>query len=161
MEIWKDIKGFEGVYQVSDHGRIKRVDSQKIRTLNFTHDGYVRIRLIHNGKDETRRVHRLVAEAFIPNPDNKETVNHIDGNKRNNNVSNLEWADRHEQMIHAYEHGLKKAVHTNRKLSDEQVAAIRKEYVPRSKEHGTVALGKKYGVTDSTIGMIIRGIHYA
>lgn len=167
-EVWKDIKGFEGAYMISNTGKVMSIPRQGmkgnepiLRKLSLTHDGYVKVRLIYNGKDETRRVHRLVAEAFIPNPDNKETVNHIDGNKQNNNVHNLEWIDRSEQMIHAYKNNLKVPVHTNRKLTDEQVESIRKEYVRNSKEHGTVALGKKYGVNNSTIGMIVRGIHYA
>ena len=167
-EEWKDIKGFEGAYMISNTGKVLSIPRKgtkhrepKLRSLSLTHDGYVKVRLLYNGKDQTRRVHRLVAEAFIPNPLNKETVNHIDGNKENNCVENLEWADRNEQMVHAYNNGLKKPVHTNRKFTDEQAEEIRKEYVRRSKEHGTVALAKKYGVNNTTIGMIVRGIHYA
>ena len=110
------------------------------------------------------RVHRLVAEAFIPNPENKDTVNHIDGNKQNNIVSNLEWVNRTEQMIHAYNLGLKTSrigsKNSNAKLTDEQVREIRKLYVPQSKEFGTVALGKKYGVTNRVIGLIVNGKAY-
>lgn len=167
-EEWKDIKGFEGAYKISNTGKVMsiprkgtRMNVPSLRKLSLTHDGYVKVRLIFNGKDETQRVHRLVAEAFIPNPEGKETVNHIDGNKENNNVLNLEWADRCKQMQHAYDNGLKKPVHTNRKLTDSQAEEIRKEYVRYSKEHGTVALAKKYNVNNTTIGMIIRGLHYA
>ena len=170
-EVWKDIAGYEGAYQISNLGRVKslprqgtRSTKEKIRAISLTHDGYERIRLIFKGKDETKRVHRLVAEAFIPNPEKKETVNHIDGNKLNNSVSNLEWTDRHEQMHHAYKNNLKKPMggssNGNAKLTQEQVEAIRKEYIPYSKEHGTVALGKKYGVNNSTIGNVVRGVHY-
>lgn len=87
------------------NGRRRKSHEAKQR-LNV--DGYPSVLLTNSGKRMTTRVHRLVAEAFIPNPENKETVNHIDGNKENNNVSNLEWADRSEQMYHAYELGLKK-----------------------------------------------------
>lgn len=167
-EVWKSIKGYEGAYMISNTGKVMSLPRQgvkgnapKIRMLSLTIDGYVKVRLIYNGKDETHRVHRLVAEAFIDNPEGKETVNHIDGNKQNNNVLNLEWSNRSEQMVHAYKNNLKVPVHTNRKLTDEQAEAIRKEYVRQSKEHGTVALAKKYGVNNSTIGMIVRGIHYA
>ena len=114
-EEWKDIEDFEGAYQISNLGRVKSLGGwrgtakrkEKIRTIHSTHDGYAKVRLQHQGKDKTMRVHRLVAKAFIPNPKNMDTVNHIDGNKKNNKVSNLEWVDRTEQMIHAYKLGLK------------------------------------------------------
>lgn len=169
---WKDVKGYEGFYQISNSGIVKSLGGwcgtakrkEKIRSTSLTHDGYVKVRLIHQGKDKTMRVHRLVAEAFIPNPENKDTVNHIDGNKQNNIVSNLEWANRTEQMIHAYKLGLKTSrigsKNSNAKLTDEQVREIRKLYVPQSKEFGTVALGKKYGVTNRVIGLIVNGKAY-
>lgn len=171
-EEWKEIKGFEGAYMISNTGKVlsipRRGTKQRkpaLRALSLNHDGYVKVRLLYKGKDETARVHRLVAEAFIPNPEGKETVNHIDGNKENNNVDNLEWADRHEQLQHAYVNNLKKPMKGENnpwaKLTEEQVAAIRREYVRNSKDHGTVALGRKYGVNNSTIGLIVRGVTYA
>lgn len=171
-EEWKDIEGFEGAYMISNFGRVlslprqgTRTKEPTLRSISLTHDGYPKVRLIFNGKDVTARVHRLVAEAFIDNPDGKETVNHIDGNKENNHVDNLEWADRHEQMIHAYGKGLKSAMkgtgNPNAKLTEDQVKSIRKEYIPYSKEHGTVALGRRYGVDNATIGNIVRGVTYA
>ena len=168
-EEWKDIIGFEGAYKISNFGRVystprrgnKGVEFLKI---SYTHDGYAKVRLIYNGKDKTMRVHRLVAEAFIPNPQNKDTVNHIDGDKTNNNVYNLEWCDRHEQLDHAYKLGLKTArsgsKNSNAKLTNEQVKEIRKSYVRYSKEFGTVALAKKYDVTNVVIGLIVRGETY-
>lgn len=171
-EIWKDIEGYEGFYQISNLGRVKSLGGwcgtakrkEKIRSTSLTHDGYVKVRLIHQGKDKTMRVHRLVAEAFIANPKNKDTVNHIDGNKQNNMVSNLEWVDRTEQMIHAYGLGLKTSRvgshNSNAKLTDEQVREIRKLYIPYSKEFGTVALAEKYGVTNRVIGLIVKNKAY-
>lgn len=171
-EEWKDIEGFEGFYQISNLGRVKSLGGwcgtakrkEKIRSASLTQDGYVKVRLQHKGKDKTARVHRLVAEAFIPNPENKDTVNHIDGNKQNNAVSNLEWVDRTEQMLHAYDLGLKSSrvgsQNSNAKLTDEQVREIRKSYVPYSKEFGTVALAKKYGVTNRVIGLIVKNKSY-
>lgn len=167
MEEWKDINGYEGYYQVSNLGRVKSLPGQRgttyrkerILTKCLTRDGYEKVRLQHEGTDRTARVHRLVAEAFIPNPDNKETVNHIDGNKLNNVVSNLEWVDRYEQMRHAYRLGLKTSIagahNSNAKLSEDDVRAIRKEYVRMSRTHGTVALAKKYGVTNRIIGLVV------
>lgn len=167
VEIWKDIEGFEGIYQVSNFGRIKSLGGQKgtclrkekIRTISYTKDGYAKIRLQSGSIDKTCRVHRLVAQAFLPNPTNKETVNHKDGNKLNNHVDNLEWSDRHEQLLHAYSHNLKTSQkghsNCNSKLTDEQVKEIRRLYVRNSKEFGTVALAKKYGVTNRVIGLIV------
>lgn len=172
VEKWKDIKGYEGFYQISNLGRVKSLGGwcgtakrkEKIRSVSLTQDGYVKIRLIHQGRDRTARVHRLVAEAFILNPDNKDTVNHIDGNKQNNEVTNLEWADRAEQMQHAYCLGLKTSkvgsLNPNAKLTDEQVREIRNAYVPYSKEFGTVALAEKYGVTNRVIGLIVKNKAY-
>lgn len=171
-ELWKDIKNFEGFYQISNFGRVKSLGGwcgtakrkERIRSTSLTFDGYVKIRLIHQGKDKTMRIHRLVAETFIPNPEGKDTVNHIDGNKLNNTVTNLEWIDRSEQMLHAYKLGLKKAIigsrNCNAKLTDEQVREIRKVYIPYSRQFGTVALSKKYGVTNRVIGLIVNGKAY-
>lgn len=172
IEIWKDIESFDGFYQISNLGRVKSVSrkigtcyrKERIRSLSLTKDGYVKLRLSYCGKDVTMRVHRLVAEAFIPNSNNKETVNHKDGNKLNNCVDNLEWADRSEQMYHAYKLSLKKSVqgaeNTQSKLTDEQVKEIRKSYVRYSKEFGTVALAKKFNVTNRVIGLIVRNLSY-
>lgn len=99
MEKWKDIKGYEGLYKVSNLGRVKSLErfdriGRKIegKILKAIKDkGYL---FVHLYKDKTKkkcRIHRLVAETFIPNPLNKETVNHKDENKENNNVENLEW----------------------------------------------------------------------
>ena len=104
MEIWKDIKGYEGMYQISNFGRVKSLN----RTINIGEKskrfqpetilkacegtkGYLLVSLYKNNKHKMKRVHRLVAEHFLPNPQNLIFVNHIDENKRNNKVENLEW----------------------------------------------------------------------
>lgn len=162
METWKDIKGYEGIYQVSDMGRVKR--GTRILKQSFTKDGYKRVRLLHNEKDRTRTVHRLVMEHFNPNNDPKMTVNHIDGDKTNNRLDNLEWVNRSGQMVHAYDLGLKKPMRgvTNpqAKLTKDQVEYIRKVYRRQSTEFGTVALSKKFGVSNRVIGLIVRGLSY-
>ena len=88
-EIWKDIKGYEGLYQVSNFGRVK--SSTKILANRLSKRGYYIVTLYKNAKGVTKTVHRLVAQAFIPNPDNLPQVNHKDENKLNNRVDNLEW----------------------------------------------------------------------
>lgn len=161
-EIWADINGFNGFYQISNMGRVR--SPHGIRAISQTKDGYYKVRLLHAGKDITARIHRLVAEAFIPRILGKDTVNHIDGNKANNNVNNLEWANRHEQLDHAYKLGLKVAQkgdkNCNAKLTAEQVRSIRAEYKPYTKGQSTVALGRKYGVTNRVIGLIINNKAY-
>ena len=123
-EIWKPVKDYEGLYEVSDLGRVRSLDRIVIQDCKWGsecnhiyngkilkpryHNGYVNVRLNKNGKPKTRNIHRIVAEAFIPNPENKKTINHKDGNKSNNKVDNLEWATDSEQQLHAYKMGLKK-----------------------------------------------------
>ena len=105
MEVWKDIPGYEGLYQVSDMGRIKRIAGYKKRNKwgsytilpekymksSFDKDGYLRIGLAKDRERKTYHVHRLVALAFLPNPNNYPQINHKDENKQNNAVDNLEW----------------------------------------------------------------------
>lgn len=100
-EIWKDIKDYEGLYQVSNFGNIRRikfinnkVEKDKITILKPNKSIYLQIMLCKNGKTKRKYIHRLVAEAFIENPNNYPYVNHKDENKHNNNVNNLEWCTR-------------------------------------------------------------------
>ena len=112
-EIWKAIEGYEGYYEVSIYGRVRSVDmvieysngnksKHKGRILKGETDkrGYKRVRLSKNDTTKKFQIHRLVAIAFIPNPDNKQFVNHIDENPSNNNVDNLEWVTGSENMRH-------------------------------------------------------------
>lgn len=120
VEIWKPIKDYEGLYEVSNHGKIKRVIGWKgtngayrkpsglIAENNTSKRGYKEVRLCKNGETRDFKIHRLVAQAFIPNPHNLPQVNHIDGNKGNNRVDNLEWVTSQQNIKHAYQIGLKK-----------------------------------------------------
>lgn len=94
MEIWKDIEGYEGLYQVSNKGRIRNIRHNKNKILKpILHVRYYQITLSKNNIRTQYRVHRLVAQAFVPNPKNLPHINHKDENRLNNNAENLEWCD--------------------------------------------------------------------
>lgn len=172
QEIWREIDGYDGFYQVSNLGNIKSVGGQigsairKPRVLkqSLTADGYPKVRLQRGKKDRTVTVHRLVAMHFVPNPNNEETVNHIDGDKANNVYSNLEWMNRSGQMIHAYKLNLKKARvgsnNSNAKITPDEVRYIRANYKKNDREFGSSALGRKFGVTHRVITLIANGETY-
>ena len=112
MERWKDIKGYEGIYQVSDLGRVKRIgryknqsgaewESGKILSPANNQKGYYFVNLSQNNKTAQKYIHRLVAEAFVPNPKNKPTVNHINCDRSDNRAENLEWATYRENNNYA------------------------------------------------------------
>ena len=92
-EIWKDVKGYEGLYKISNRGKVYSFYTNKILKNSKSIDGYYRVYLRKNKKRKFASIHRLVAEAFIPNPNDLPQVNHKDENKKNNNVYNLEWCD--------------------------------------------------------------------
>lgn len=117
-EVWKDIIGYEGLYQVSSLGRVKSTGTvwngwvyhkkkETIRKSNANvKNGYHSLCLSKDSKVKRHYVHRLVGESFIDNPLNKPQINHLDGNKNNNKVDNLEWVTRKENVQHAIKNGL-------------------------------------------------------
>lgn len=124
MEQWVDIDGFNGKYQVSNTGKIRSTCYKEPRILSQYRIGkdrkYLAVKLYTGGRGTGKnyKVHRLVALAFIPNPDNKEQINHIDRNTFNNNASNLEWCTDSENQRHAWQTGL-------RVCTDAQLKSIR------------------------------------
>lgn len=120
-EIWKDIEGYEGLYQVSNLGRIKSlprngtIKKEKILKSRKDKDGYLLINLCKNNKVTTFKVHRLVGLMFLDNPNSLPEINHNDGNKENCEVTNLCWTTRSENIKHAYKTGLRIVTEKQRK----------------------------------------------
>ena len=164
-EIWRDVFGYESLYQISNYGRVKSFQKGKplIRSGTKTCQGYFIVSLTKRGiKRKVVRVHVLVAQAFIPNLEYKPVVNHMDGNKLNNRVSNLEWTTQCENVRHACAIGLMKFGYerSTAKLTAEQVRYIRRNYIPYDKEFGLRALARNFDVHYNTIAGIIRGDTY-
>lgn len=165
-EIWRRLSyqgnDYGDYYEISNLGRIRNTKTKKIRKINLYKTGYCFVSGSLGSRENkiTFRIHRVVAETFIPNPNNLPEVNHKDGNKSNNQVSNLEWCTGAENMKHASENGLLRPKHgenaTWAKLTDEAVQYIRDNYVPYSKEFGTRALGRKFGVDHDTIRSVLK-----
>lgn len=147
-EIWKDVKGYESHYWVSNCGRIK--SKRKVLKPMINHWGYSKVALYKN-KRHYYFIHRLVANAFIdnPNPDEYNQINHIDGNKLNNCVDNLEWCNNSLNQIHAILNKKRSQV----KLTPEKVIEIREKY--NSGIYTFTKLGEEYGVCRKSISNII------
>jgi len=164
-EMWKDVVGYEGVYQVSSFGRVKRVKAasgthiDKVLTPFRQTCGYLVVHLCHKRKRATCLVHRLVALAFLP-PSDKSQINHKNGDKTNNRLDNLEWATPKENIQHAYAvlgrkpSQPKGEENRNAKLTVQQVRQVRTLYATDNYSHR--ALADMYGVSSHTIGRILR-----
>ena len=160
QEEWKSIDGYED-YLISNFGRIKSLkNGNEIILSTWTNeDGYLCVNFWKDGKRHHFRVNRLVAMAFIDNPNNLSEVNHKDGNKGNNLVENLEWSTRSQNVRHAFDTGLSMPIcgeqNGRHKLTQNDVDEIRKTYIKGSRTFGGGALAKKYGVTKKVIYDII------
>lgn len=125
-EVWMPVVGYEKYYKVSNTGKVKRFnyDSYGVNTKHKSKDyclkpldngcGYLRIKFSVKNKAKRIMLHRIIAEAFIPNPQKKKTVNHKDGNKYNNSIDNLEWLTQAENNQHAWDTGLKRKARTKK-----------------------------------------------
>lgn len=170
-EIWKDIKGYEGRYQISNLGRVKSLarerrakngsiawNKEKLLKLQLTHRGYQYVNLTIIKDSKSFPIHRLVAMAFLPNPSNKPEVNHLNGVKTDNQISNLKWTTRQENMDHARKNGLFPKGHNQGEnhgkstLKAEQVKEIRKK---RDNGESVKSIAATYGVSSSRISSIV------
>lgn len=156
-EKWKDIPDYEGLYQASNHGRIKSLGRfkpnqwgitkyfkpEKILSYQLTKDGYPTLKLSKNGKTIRHRIHRLIAITFLSNPENKEQVNHKNAIKTDNRVENLEWNTQKENQLHACVNGLKPV-----KLCKEEVISIRED----KRKH--IEIAESYGISFQTVSEI-------
>lgn len=109
METWKDIADYEGLYKVSSHGKVYSCITGKILNTRLSSSGYLKVQLYKNNQPKTVYIHRLVASSFLDKKSENLEVNHIDGNKTNNNIENLEWVTKSENQIHAIKNNLRKS----------------------------------------------------
>jgi hypothetical protein len=157
-EVWKDVVGYEGYYIISNYGNLINKCSKKLKPF-ITH-GYLYYHLSKKGKYSHARAHRLVAIAFIPNPDNLPYINHKDCNKQNNFVENLEWCTAQHNSKHAFDNGRNRGIfinghiNINRKLTLEQVVEIKKLLKEGLSQY---KVAKLFNVSRGTISAIVYG----
>ena len=160
MEIWKDVIGYEGVYQINKNGDVKSLKRNtsgtfttidKLIRKQLDSKGYFVYKLSKNGKTKTKSLHRLLAESFIPNKNNEKVVNHKDGNPLNNNLSNLEWCSYSYNSLHGYTNNGR--INSRRKLTEATVLEIRSRL--KSPYYGIgKELANEYNVSQWIISLI-------
>ena len=160
--IAKEIPGYGGFYSITEDGFVisnsKKFKYSKNKFLknSITEDGYLFVRLQLNGGSKKCSIHRLIAISFIPNPNDYEQVNHMDGNKLNNSISNLEWCSRKQNMIHASINNLmqKGSSRPSSKLTESQAIEIKNSNLSGKQ------LSLIYGVSKNTVLLIKRGLKW-
>lgn len=172
-EVWKDIKGYEGIYQASNLGRIKSLDrikhtkgrygemQTKIKGIILkscaNHDNYLEVVLSKNGKSKTRRVNRIIAETFIENPNNYKQVNHINGIKTDNRVDNLEWCNCKDNIHHALKNNLMKPVRGKEHYMAKKVGKYNENNQLIEKYDTIVEAGKLNKISNTNIIQCLKG----
>lgn len=175
-EIWKDIKGYEGLYSISNTGRVKRLARNRIIATGVNKPlkekeiktfkgklGYIHVNLWKNGQIKQHRIHRLIMLAHTNKPEDKNIINHIDGDKSNNTLGNLEWCTARENTIHAYKTGLakgKKGIENSQgRLTNEEVISMRNLYA--TGEYTQKEIGEIFGISRRHAGDIVNGKKWA
>lgn len=149
MEVWRDIKGYEGYYKVSSLGRLKSLKrSPKILTPYVVTGGYIGHKLCKDGKERSYRFHRIVASAFLDNPNNLPEVNHKNGIKTDNRVENIEWCSRLENARHATKNDLRTS-----SLKYKEANEIRVKY--KREKRSQKDIGIEYSVGQDEISRIV------
>lgn len=156
----RDVVGYSGLFSVTEDGRVYSHRTNKFlkQTISKTGYWYLATKIGgRSGKNVCFKVHRLVAEAYIKNPDNKPHVNHIDSNRLNNHVSNLEWVTPKENYDHAVGVGnispelIKELSRSNRVLTDEQRKFIASNYIPYDRNLGARSIGRMFGCCHTVV----------
>lgn len=153
-EIWKDIEEYEGLYQVSNLGRVKSLYTNDILKGCKTSNGYLKVNLYKNSVKSTKTIHRLVAESFISNPENKSQVNHINENKTNNMVSNLEWSTSKENNNHGTRN--KRAGKAISKSKSIPIIATNLKTGDSTEFYGTKECARQLGLHRSNITSVLK-----
>lgn len=171
-EIWKGViyqgKDYSKRLEVSNLGKLRNTKNKRICNQHINKNGYFEFRTTLGSEKnmKTFKIHKCVAETFIENCNNYPIVNHIDGNKLNNYVKNLEWCTYSHNNKHAIDLKLRNyesITGTNNakaKLTKKDIIYIRNHYIPKSRKYGSMALAKKFNVSDSTILLIIKRKRY-
>lgn len=152
-EVWKDIEGYENIYRISNYGRVISLKRKTSRILSKRLDknGYAVVELYYNNKNKSMKVHRLVAQHFIPNEQNKPYVHHKDHNSMNNYYKNLTWATLQEHKIHSAFYFHKGEANGNVKLTWDNVVHIKRLL---QKGHHAMKIAEMFDVSLSAINMI-------
>ncbi|MRF37154.1 hypothetical protein GIJ44_20925 [Staphylococcus sp. KY49P] len=175
-EIWKGIPGYEGLYSISITGRVKRLARNRIIATSVSRPlkekeiktfegklGYIHVNLWKNGQMKQHRIHRLIMLTFTKKPQDKNVINHIDGDKSNNSLDNLEWCTNRENTIHAYKTGLakgKKGIENSQgRLTSEEVISMRNLYA--TGEYTQKEIGEIFGISRRHAGDIVNGKKWA
>lgn len=166
VSIWKDVVGYEERFSVSSCGKVYSKLTKKELVLGMSKSGYRTLSTKVGGRNgvwKCFKIHRLVADAFVVRTrEDRVFVNHIDGNKLNNDYMNLEWCTTYENNLHARMTGLSSTKHLigvnklKRKLTDSDVRAIRSIYKPSCRESGARALSRKYSTSHSVITDVVK-----
>ena len=161
-EVWKDVVGFEECFMISSLGSVYSKRTNKNLKPHKSKSGYLTLSSKiggRTGQSICLKLHRIIAEAFIENPESKPFINHKNGIKHCNAIGNLEWCTASENVQHAHDTGLSKTPigidHHSCKLTESDVLEIRASYIARHKEFGARVLAKKFNVSHERISMIV------